>query len=59
MSKVEALREAQLWLFHEMPKNPDLVRGLEFAADEQKPDADVKTLRPYYRAAFVLSGDRR
>ena len=52
MSKIEALRQAQLTLMREGVK-----RGMELQADEPA-DADHR-LPPYYWAAFVLSGDWR
>ncbi|MEQ8791198.1 MAG: CHAT domain-containing protein, partial [Pirellulaceae bacterium] len=51
MGKLEALREAQLWMLRE--RGP---RGLKPLEDE---DADRRRLPPYYWAAFVLSGDWR
>jgi CHAT domain-containing protein len=54
--KLEALREAQLWMIHEGPKQPGLTRGLD-AGDE--PVESGNRLSPYYWAAFVLSGDWR
>jgi CHAT domain-containing protein len=59
MTKLEALRQAQRWLLHEGPKNRDLVRGLDFAADQPPVAASSDTLPPYYWAAFILSGDWR
>jgi CHAT domain-containing protein len=47
LSKVEALRQAQLWMLRE-----GNVRGLDLPADN-------RTLPPRYWAAFVLSGDWR
>jgi CHAT domain-containing protein/Tfp pilus assembly protein PilF len=47
LSKVEALRQAQLWMLRE-----GNVRGLDLPAD-------TKMLPPRYWAAFVLSGDWR
>jgi len=52
MSKIEALRQAQLTLMREGVK-----RGMELEAD-QPADAEHR-LPPYYWAAFVLSGDWR
>ncbi|MDX1946408.1 MAG: CHAT domain-containing tetratricopeptide repeat protein [Pirellulaceae bacterium] len=50
LSKVEALREAQLWMLRE-----GVTRGLiEVPAGEQK-----KTLPPFFWGAFVLGGDWR
>ena len=58
MSKIEALRQAQLTLMREGVKKRDgIKRGIEVQAD-QPPDADHR-LPPYYWAAFVLSGDWR
>lgn len=52
-TKLEALREAQLWMLKERGS-----RGIVDA--EGKPaDANKKRLPPYYWAAFVLSGDWR
>ncbi len=53
MSKIEALRQAQLTLMREGV----VKRGMELQADEPA-DADHR-LPPYYWAAFVLSGDWR
>jgi CHAT domain-containing protein len=50
MSKLEALRDAQLWMLRE--RGP---RGLIELSDDSPP----KRLPPYYWAAFVLSGDWR
>src|SRR6185503_11816237 len=53
MGKLEALREAQLWMLRE--RGP---RGLDVVNDDgAKPTG--KRLSPYYWAAFVLSGDWR
>ena len=51
MSRVEALRQAQLKMLHE-----GVHRGL--AIDDQPAD-EQKRLPPYYWAAFELSGDWR
>jgi CHAT domain-containing protein len=59
MSKIEALREAQLWLLHEGPKQPGLLRGLDFAPDPAANPAEVVGVSPRFWAAFVLSGDWR
>jgi CHAT domain-containing protein len=56
LPKLEALREAQLWMIHAGPKQTGLTRGLD-AADE--PAETANGLSPYYWAAFVLSGDWR
>jgi len=52
MGKLEALREAQLWMLKEHG-----ARGLK----EVESDATATSNRrpPYYWAAFVLSGDWR
>lgn len=61
LPKLEALRQAQLWLLREGRKEPGLSRGLESFAEEQPGGgtADTGRLPPYYWAAFVLSGDWR
>jgi CHAT domain-containing protein len=54
MGKLEALREAQLWLLREGPNRPELLRsGLERAEAARRGEP----LNPFYWAAFVLSGD--
>jgi len=55
-SKLEALREAQLWVLKEMPRNPDLFRG-GLKREQQVPDDNGRSA--WYWAAFVLSGDWR
>lgn len=50
MGKLEALREAQLWMLRERG-----TRGLKHIEQENT----TKRLSPYYWAAFVLSGDWR
>jgi CHAT domain-containing protein len=58
MSKVEALREAQLWMLREGGRpNGKSTRGL--ANDEDQPIDAGQHLPPYYWAAFILSGDWR
>jgi len=53
--KLEALREAQLWLLHEGAENLGRLRG-----GLVRPDPEPRgTLPPSYWAAFVLSGDWR
>jgi CHAT domain-containing protein/Tfp pilus assembly protein PilF len=60
MSRLEALREAQLWILREGTKQKDLLRGLDPIADAEGPIADESgRLSPYYWAAFMLSGDWR
>ncbi len=51
MSRLDALREAQLWMLRDKGN-----RGLLLTGDAV---ADPTTLPPYYWAAFVLSGDWR
>jgi CHAT domain-containing protein/tetratricopeptide (TPR) repeat protein len=59
MSKLEALRETQLWMLREGAKQPDLARrGLERLPEEGQERKDG-SLPPYYWAAFALSGDWR
>jgi CHAT domain-containing protein len=56
LSKLEALREAQLWMLREGRS----VRGLEFEkAEPGKSEGQDARLPPQYWAAFVLSGDWR
>jgi len=52
LPRLEALREAQIWLLH----HPDQLRGLDLIG--QKNQAP-KQSPPYYWAAFQLSGDWR
>ncbi|HEY5313746.1 MAG TPA: CHAT domain-containing protein, partial [Pirellulales bacterium] len=49
MTKIDALREAQLWMLREGAS-----RGLSI---DDAPSTSDKRLPPYYWAAFVLSGD--
>jgi CHAT domain-containing protein len=70
-SKLEALREAQLWMLREAPRHPELVRGwvdhlrgsepeLARGLEElPEPGSPRRHLPPYFWAAFVLSGDWR
>jgi CHAT domain-containing protein len=51
MGKLEALREAQIWMMHDQGN-----RGLIVINDQP---ADANVLPPFYWAAFVLSGDWR
>ncbi len=53
LAKIDALREAQLWMLREGAE-----RGL-VRLDEAKRDAGPRTVPPFYWAAFVLSGDWR
>jgi CHAT domain-containing protein len=57
LSKLEALRRAQLWLLREGARDPGLVRALERPG--RPPAAKGGRTAPYYWAAFVLSGDWR
>jgi CHAT domain-containing protein len=54
MARLEALREAQLWVLREGPK-----RGLELLTGDEGSGGEAKRAPPYYWAAFVLSGDWR
>jgi len=56
MSKLEALREAQLWLLRGQPRNPDLLRG---SLQRVAPPNFGEPIFPFYGAACVLSGDLR
>ena len=53
MSRLESLREAQLWMLKE-GQHRGLVR-----TDQPKPDEQPKRPPPFYWAAFVMSGDWR
>jgi CHAT domain-containing protein/predicted component of type VI protein secretion system len=58
MGKLEALREAQLWLVNEGWKHPEL----NLRSGLVRPVAELKkgdAVSPFYWAAFVLSGDWR
>jgi CHAT domain-containing protein len=63
MGKLEALREAQLWMLNHGVEQPEIQRELvarglkEFEGDTNAPKSN--RLPPYYWAAFVLSGDWR
>jgi CHAT domain-containing protein len=65
LSKLEALREAQIWMLREGVKQPELWRGLGEAVKLDSPAEvspgrrDLQGLPPRYWAAFVLSGDWR
>ncbi len=59
-SKLESLRQAQIWMLREVPKDPKLMgklRGVEFV-DKDRPPKD-EPLFPKYWAGFVLSCDWR
>ena len=57
--KLEALREAQLWMLRAPTKTDSAAaRGLTALDKKQSPDKNGR-LPPYYWAAFVLSGDWR
>lgn len=56
MGRLEALRQAQLWMLKEVPRQTSLTRGLEVQEEAIPKDG---RLPPYYWAAFVLSGDWR
>jgi len=57
LSKLEALREAQLWMLREGRTYPGLKRGAD--RDDEPGTVQNGRLPPYYWAAFVLSGDWR
>jgi CHAT domain-containing protein/tetratricopeptide (TPR) repeat protein len=58
MPKLEALREAQLWMIQEGRKHPEL--GLRGGLERPEPKPNERDpVSPYYWAAFVLSGDWR
>ena len=58
LPKLEALREAQVWMLREGKRHEGLSRGLESVGDNE-PKNQAGRLPPYYWAAFVLSGDWR
>jgi len=58
MGKLEALREAQLWMLREGRKDAGIQRGVKRHATDD-PGEPTGRLPPYYWAAFVLSGDWR
>lgn len=57
LPRLEALRQAQLWMLREGKGHGGVQRGLE-AVDDAGPDQSGR-LPPYYWAAFILSGDWR
>ena len=58
MGKLEALREAQLWLIKDGRNHPELqLRGGLERPELKRKDGDA--VSPFYWAAFVLSGDWR
>jgi CHAT domain-containing protein len=65
MTKLEALRETQLWMLQHGAEQPDIrremaARGLkEFTGDTPATATKDSRLPPYFWAAFVLSGDWR
>jgi CHAT domain-containing protein len=59
MTRLEALREAQLWMLREVPRQSDLLRGLSEVDPGEPLRAESDRLPPFYWAAFVLSGDWR
>lgn len=54
MTKLEALREAQLWMLREGPRRDVRLRPSDVTAGEE-----LKKSPPFYWAAFLLSGDWR
>jgi CHAT domain-containing protein len=58
MSKLEALREAQIWMLRQGRNHAGVQRGLRRVDSRPAPVADGR-LPPFYWAAFVLSGDWR
>jgi CHAT domain-containing protein len=58
MPRLEALREAQLWMLREGRKDQGVARGVKRRDDDEAAAQDGR-LPPYYWAAFVLSGDWR
>jgi CHAT domain-containing protein/Flp pilus assembly protein TadD len=61
MSKLDALREAQLWMLKDPKASSGIDRGIVRKRDAKVVDADPKKQRtsPKLWAAFVLSGDWR
>jgi CHAT domain-containing protein/tetratricopeptide (TPR) repeat protein len=57
LSKVEALRQAQLWLLREGARDPGLLRAFERPG--RPPASKGGRVSPEFWAAFVLSGDWR
>jgi CHAT domain-containing protein/tetratricopeptide (TPR) repeat protein len=58
MTKLEALREAQIWMIQEGRKHPEL--GLRGGLERPEPKSHEQSpVSPFYWAAFVLSGDWR
>lgn len=54
LTKLEALREAQLWMLREGPR-----RDVRLRPTDLNPVAELKKSPPFYWAAFLLSGDWR
>jgi CHAT domain-containing protein/tetratricopeptide (TPR) repeat protein len=62
MGKLEALREAQLWLLEDGWKHPELKLRGGLIRPDVKPEVKLKegdAVSPFFWAAFVLSGDWR
>ncbi len=59
MTRVEALREAQLFLLNHGVRHPDVVRGLTLPSGTSTMKARDGRLPPLYWAAWSLSGDWR
>jgi CHAT domain-containing protein len=58
LTKLQALREAQLWMLNEGANSNAGARGLKLL-DEQTPDNATRRIPPYYWAPFVLTGKWR
>jgi CHAT domain-containing protein/tetratricopeptide (TPR) repeat protein len=58
LPKLEALREAQLWMLNEGGATEDARRGLGLPARTEEADGGIR-LPPYYWAGWVLAGDWR
>ncbi|MCA9185901.1 MAG: CHAT domain-containing protein [Planctomycetales bacterium] len=61
MGKLDALREAQLWMLRERgPRSArEVARGARLAKSANSRRSTQQRLAPHYWAAFVLSGDWR
>jgi CHAT domain-containing protein/tetratricopeptide (TPR) repeat protein len=62
MPKLEALRQAQIWMLREVPKDKKLRQEVQRGLGDTKAAPEAigdGPLPPYYWAGFVLSGDWR